>query len=71
MARLKARDRGLLLDMDDRELADIGISRSDLPRICGEQGGRADFQHRGWVLFTACAGVSGWLVTWFFVDGFV
>jgi Domain of unknown function (DUF1127) len=71
MARLKARDRRLLLDMDDRELADIGISRSDLPRICAEQGGLAAFQHQGWALFTACAGVCGWLVTWFFVDGLV
>jgi Domain of unknown function (DUF1127) len=26
----------LLLEMSDRELADIGISRSDLPRLCAD-----------------------------------
>jgi Domain of unknown function (DUF1127) len=29
-------DRRLLEAMDDRELADIGLSRSDLPRLCAE-----------------------------------
>lgn len=29
-------DRLSLKGMDDRELADIGISRSDLPRLCAE-----------------------------------
>jgi Domain of unknown function (DUF1127) len=33
---MKKSDRSSLEAMDDRELADIGISRSDLPRLCAE-----------------------------------
>lgn len=29
-------DHALLLEMTDRDLADIGISRSDLPRLCAD-----------------------------------